>query len=83
MKFTFTDSAIAEIQKRYDLKDISLFYAVGEDSNIGPVPAQKWALVFLDSDNVVDFNASKHAFQLKSERGSLNMNLLLEQTVAQ
>ena len=31
MKFTFTDSAIAEIQKRYDLKDISLFYAVGED----------------------------------------------------
>jgi uncharacterized protein YqkB len=109
MKFTFTDSAIAEIQKRYDLKDISLFYAVGEDcgcpstgifmlkvndagmaeydavieTNIGPVPAQKWALVFLDSDNVVDFNATKRAFQLKSERGFLNMNLLLEQTVAQ
>ncbi len=109
MKLTFTDSAITEIQKRYELKDISLFYAVGDDcgcpstgifmlkahdagiaeydaiieTNIGPVPAQKWALVFLDSDNVIDFNAGQHAFQLKSERGFLNMNLLLEQTVAQ
>ena len=108
MKLTFTDSAITEIQKRYELKDISLFYAVGDDcgcpstgifmlkahdaglaeydaiikTNIGPVPAQKWALVFLDSDNVIDFNADQHAFQLKSERGFLNMNLLLEQTAA-
>ena len=31
MKLTFTDSAITEIQKRYELKDISLFYAVGDD----------------------------------------------------
>ncbi|MBP9594031.1 MAG: iron-sulfur cluster biosynthesis family protein [Trichococcus sp.] len=68
---SFTDSAITEIQKYYNFK------------NIGPVPAQKWALVFLDSDNVIDFNADQHAFQLKSERGFLNMNLLLEQTVAQ
>ena len=109
MKLTFSDSAIAEIEKRYELKDISLFYAVGDDcgcpstgifmlkvnhagmaeydavidTNIGPVPAQKWALVFLDNDNVIDFNAGQHAFQLKSERGFLNMNLLLEQTVAQ
>ena len=108
MKLTFTDSAITEIQKRYELKDISLFYAVGDDcgcpstgifmlkahdagmaaydaiieTNIGPVPAQPWAQVFLDSDNVIDFNADQHAFQLKSERGFLNMNLLLEQTAA-
>ena len=68
---SFTDSAITEIQQYYNFK------------NIGPVPAQKWALVFLDSDNVVDFNERLRALQLKSERGFLNMNLLLEQTVAQ
>lgn len=50
------------------------------DTNNGLLPAQKWALVYLDEDNKIDFNKSQGTFVLKSERGYLNMNVLVEKT---
>jgi len=62
---------------RVNEKDSSEYDAMIE-TNIGKIPAQKWALVYLDSENVIDFNVSQQTLQLKSERGFLNMNLIIE-----
>lgn len=63
---------------RVNEKD-SIEYDAIIETNIGKIPAQKWALVFLDSDNLIDFNPSQQALQLKSERGFLNLNLMVEE----
>lgn len=48
------------------------------ETNLGMMQAQKWALVYLDADNKLDFNSSLGTFVLKSERGYINMNVLVE-----
>ena len=48
------------------------------DSNLGPINAQKSALVYLDQANIIDFKIESNALILKSERGFLNLNLRLE-----
>ncbi|HJB23391.1 iron-sulfur cluster biosynthesis family protein [Jeotgalibaca ciconiae] len=48
------------------------------ETNLGNVKAQKWALVYLDENNVLDYKESQGTFILKSERGYLNMNVPLE-----
>lgn len=47
-------------------------------TNLGTMKAQKWALVYLDKDNQVDFKKNQGTFVLKSERGYLNMNMPVE-----
>lgn len=48
------------------------------DTNLGKVLAQKWALVYLDEDNKLDYKKSQGTFILKSERGYLNLNVPVE-----
>lgn len=48
------------------------------ESNLGPINAQKSALVYLDQANIIDFKVETNALILKSERGFLNLNLRLE-----
>lgn len=50
-------------------------------SNLGPIKAQKSALIYLDQDNIIDYKTDTNAFILKSERGYLNLNMRLELNV--
>lgn len=58
--------------------DLDTIYDATVETNIGDIIAQKWALVYLDTDNVIDYKESQGTFILKSERGYLNMNLPVE-----
>lgn len=48
------------------------------ESNLGPIKAQKSALIYLDQANIIDYKTNTNAFVLKSERGYLNLNMRLE-----
>ncbi|MDE1549656.1 iron-sulfur cluster biosynthesis family protein [Jeotgalibaca caeni] len=53
-------------------------YDIELDTNLGTIKAQKWAMVYLDQENKMDFRKNAGTFSLKSERGYLNMNVPLE-----
>lgn len=54
------------------------YYDANLPTNLGAVRVQKESLIYLDQENVIDFKLDKNAFVLKSERGYLNLNLMLE-----
>lgn len=47
-------------------------------TNLGEIKAIKESLIYLDEDNIIDYQANMNAFILKSERGYLNSNVKLE-----
>lgn len=58
--------------------DAQEVYDTTIESNLGPIKAQKSALIYLDQENIIDLKLRSNAFVLKSERGYLNLNMRLE-----